>query len=80
MRETLSLLRLYHWKKSFWDGHYWRLIKLWGWKCILKDTWIEIIWKFKITTSARLAIDPKGEKIDIYLWSWEKMPKGYRWF
>lgn len=42
MRETLSLLRKHHWKKSLWNGHYRYLIKLWGWKCVFTDTWGDI--------------------------------------
>jgi hypothetical protein len=42
MRESLSLLRGYHWKESFWNGHYRQLIKWWGWKCIVTDTWDDI--------------------------------------
>lgn len=80
MRETLSLLRLHHWTRSFWNGHYWWLIKEWGWKCIFTDTWIELVWILKRKTGARLAIDPQNEMIDKYLWPWQKMPKGYRWF
>lgn len=38
MRETLSLLRLYHWKVSFWNGHYHWLCKEWGYKNVLVDT------------------------------------------
>jgi len=38
-RETLSLFRFYHWKKSFWNGHYKFLIKTWGWRCLFGDTW-----------------------------------------
>ena len=38
MRETLSLLRLYHWLKSFWNGHYRWLCEKWGYDKIWKDT------------------------------------------
>ena len=47
MRESLSLLCLWHWKKYFWDGHYLQLIKMWGWKCIFTDTVEDVLWKFK---------------------------------
>lgn len=81
MRETLSLLRWYHWRESFWNGHYRQLIKWWGWQSILPDTWIDA----KIKTGARLAIHPtresKGEGgTEIWVWNWQKMPEGYRWF
>jgi len=80
MRETLSLLKLYHWKKSFWTGHYLWLIRQWGWKYIFIDTWVEIISLVKRKTGGRLAINPQGNKRDVYLWPWEQMPSGYRWF
>ena len=80
MRETLSLLRLYHWEKSLWNGHYLWLIKQWGWKCIFRDTWIEAARLIKRKTGGRLAVNPTGFHEDIYLWNWEKMPSGYRWF
>jgi len=76
MRESLSLLMLYHWRRSLWNGHYLDLIKTWGTKAIFHDTYRDI----KIKTGARLAIYPSWEKPEIYLWKWEKMPKGYRWF
>ena len=47
MRETLSLIRWYHWRHSFWNGHYKWLVKQWGWKCVFIDTWTEIKWKIK---------------------------------
>jgi len=59
MRETLSLLRLHHWKKSLWNGHYLQLIKWWGWKCVFADTMKDIL---KLITKRRLhiAADNKG--------------------
>jgi len=43
MRESLSLFRLYHWKKSFWNGHYKQLIEWWGWDKIYKDSIDDIL-------------------------------------
>jgi hypothetical protein len=43
MRETLSLLRLYHWWKSFWNGHYMKLIGYWGVWPIFADTWADFV-------------------------------------
>ena len=80
MRETLSLLRLYHWRESLWNGHYRQLIKWWGWGVILPDTWQDV----KIRTGARLAIHwrsaSEGGHKELFLWSWQKMPPHYRWF
>ena len=42
MRETLSLCRWYHWRTSFWSGHYFQLIKRHGIKSIFKDTFDDI--------------------------------------
>jgi hypothetical protein len=42
MRETLSLLRWYHWRHSFWSGHYKMLINLHGADKIYKDTFVDI--------------------------------------
>lgn len=63
-----------------WNGHYLWLVKQWGWKSIATDTATELKWKFKKLTGARLAIDPMCERPDKYLWRWQKMPNGYRWF
>ena len=38
MRETLSLFRLHHWRKSFWNGHYLMLAKYNGFEWIVLDT------------------------------------------
>jgi hypothetical protein len=94
IRETLSLIRAYHWKKSFWNGHYLYLIKLWGFKYIIIDTYKEVWIKIKIKTGARLCICPycyssegcicpnggmTPHHREKYLWSWQKTPVGYKY-
>lgn len=41
-RQSLSIFQKYHWKESFWNGHYIQLIKWWGITTIFKDSWNDI--------------------------------------
>jgi uncharacterized Fe-S cluster-containing radical SAM superfamily protein len=45
MRETLSLLRWHTWARNIPSGHYFRLIRMWGWKAVIGDTVNSARWK-----------------------------------